>query len=203
MIITSIVLLIIPTIAYLFRSKITSFFRKPIESVKFTQLTDGGNLSNAALSPDGNFAALVRGNDVFLKDVASGKDIKLEIPNVDSFGTLQFSPDGNFLYFRGKKIFNTFAKIFKVSRFGGEKELIADKTWASFSLSPDGKKLAYFKFISEQQNGMKLVVLNLENKEEKEFTALEPPTALCVNCPPSFRRGRTETDLYNSRWQNI
>lgn len=196
-------MLIIPTIAYLFRSKITSFFRKPIESVKFTQLTDGGNLSNAALSPDGNFAALVRGNDVFLKDVASGKDIKLEIPNVDSFGTLQFSPDGNFLYFRGKKIFNTFAKIFKVSRFGGEKELIADKTWASFSLSPDGKKLAYFKFISEQQNGMKLVVLNLENKEEKEFTALEPPTALCVNCPPSFRRGRTETDLYNSRWQNI
>lgn len=179
-------IIVFSAIGIIYRSKITSFFRKPIESVKFTRLTDAGNLTNAALSPDGNFAALVRGNNVFLKDMASGRDIKLDIPDADSFGTLQFSPDGNFLYFRSKKIFNTLANIFKVSRFGGEKELIADKTWASFSISPDGKKLAYFKFKSEQPDGMKLVILNLESKEEKEFTALQPPTALCVSCSPAW-----------------
>ncbi len=112
-----------------FRPKIAAFFRQPIETVKFTKLSNTGDLANAVLSPDGNLVAFIRGNNVFLKDIATQKDIKLEIPNIDSFSSPRFSPDGNFIYFRNNKIPNTLAKILKVSRFGGETTQIAENTW--------------------------------------------------------------------------
>ena len=186
LIIASIVLLIIPTIAYIFRAKIASFFRKPIESVKFTRLTNTGDLANATLSPDGNFLAFIRGNNVYLKDIATNHDIKLEIPNVDSFSSLQFSPDGNFLYFRNNKVFNTLAKIFKISRFGGDAAFIVERTWGSFSVSPDGKKLAFFRLRLDEGSKIDLAVLNLESKEEKVFTVIEQPNSNCGNCSPAW-----------------
>jgi DNA-binding winged helix-turn-helix (wHTH) protein/Tol biopolymer transport system component len=185
LIIAAIAFLIIPTIAYLFRHKIASFFRKPIENVKFTKLSNTGDLSNAVISPDGNFVALIQGNNLFLKDIAIGKDIKLEIPNVDSFSSPRFSPDGNFIYFRNNKIPNTLAKILKVSRFGGETTAIVENTWGMFSVSPDGKKIAYFQN-RPGQGAFVLKILNLENNEEKEFQALEAPNYLCLSCAPAW-----------------
>lgn len=170
---------------FFLRQRITAYFRKPIENVKFTKLSNTGDLSNAVLSPDGNFVAFIRGNSVYLQDLATNKDIKLEIPNAPSFSSLQFSPDGNFLYFRNNKILNTLAKILKVSRFGGETELITERTWASFSISPDGKKAAFFRN-RVNQGIMDLVILNLENKEEKGFLAFEAPNTYCGNCAPAW-----------------
>jgi Tol biopolymer transport system component/DNA-binding winged helix-turn-helix (wHTH) protein len=170
---------------FFLRHKIASFFRKPIENVKFTKLTSTGDLSNAVLSPDGNFVALVKGNNLFLKDIATQKDIKLEIPKVESFSSPQFSPDGNFIYFRNNKIPNTLAKILKVSRFGGETTAIAENTWGMFSVSPDGKKIAYFQN-RPATGAFVLKILNLENNEEKEFQALEAPNYLCLSCAPAW-----------------
>lgn len=148
-----------------FRPTIIAFFRQPIEKVKFSQLTNTGNISNAALSPDGNFLAFVRADKVFLKDLASNREIPLEIPNVRRFSFLQFSADGNFLYFRDNTARYALAKILKTSRFGGEASVIAENSFGGFSLSPDNKFLAYFR--NEKSDVNRLIVKNLETKEEK------------------------------------
>ena len=54
-----------------------------------------------------------------------------------------------------------------------------------FSVSPDGKKIAYFQNVITTGSFL-LKILNLENNEEKEFPALEPPNALCLNCSPAW-----------------
>ncbi|MBS1795360.1 MAG: PD40 domain-containing protein [Acidobacteria bacterium] len=169
-----------------FRPQLAAFFRKPIESVKFTGLTKSGDIANAVLSPDGKFAAFIKGNNVFLRDLAIEKEIRLDIPGVDSFSSLQFSNDGNYLYFRNNNVLNTLAKVFRVSRFGGEKELVVERTWGSFSLSPDGKNLAFFRNVVNE-GIFRLVLMDLENRrEEKEFTALEAPNTMCLNCAPAW-----------------
>lgn len=185
LIIASIILLIIPTIGYIFRSRIAAFFRKPIESVKFTKLTDTGNLSNAAFSPDGNFLAFVRGDKIFLKDVVSSKEIPLDIPNVSAFGSLQFSADGNFLYFRNNTAPFSSSKILRTSRFGGDMQVIAEKSIASFSLSPDNKFLAYYSFRLPEMT-VQLLIKNLETKEEKQITEPIAAGALCRTCAPAW-----------------
>ncbi|HRH44120.1 MAG TPA: winged helix-turn-helix domain-containing protein, partial [Pyrinomonadaceae bacterium] len=186
LILGSILLLVTLFLGWFFlRAKISAFFRKPIENVKFTKLSNSGDLANAVLSPDGNLVAFIRGNDVYLKDIATDKDIKLTIPNVPSFSSLRFSPDGNFIYFRNNKIPNTLAKILKVSRFGGETTSIAENSWGMFSVSPDGKKIAYFQ--NRVATGVFLLkILYLESNEEKEFPIFEAPNALCLSCSPAW-----------------
>jgi DNA-binding winged helix-turn-helix (wHTH) protein/Tol biopolymer transport system component len=154
-----------------FRPQIVSYLRKPIESVKFTQLTNTSDLASATLSPDGNFLAYIRQNKIYLKDIGSNKEIPLQIPNVPSFRSLQFSADGNFLYFCNNSAYNSGSKILKVSRFGGDTELIVEKNQGLFSLSPDNKFLAYYSaFISQ---GLKLIIRNLETGNEHEILQLD------------------------------
>lgn len=184
LIIASIIFLTIPTIGYIFRHKITAVFRKPIESVKFTRLTDAGNLTNAALSPDGTFLASVRGDKIFLKDVASNKEILLEIPNVSVFDSLQFSADGNFLYFRNNKSAYSRSKILKTSRFGGDFSVIEDKSAGSFSVSPDNKLLAYYAV--DQNLGISLFIKNLETNEERQVSEPGLVNTFCPTCSPAW-----------------
>lgn len=157
-----IALIIISSIVYLF---LRPNPRLPIESVKFTQLTNTGNLTNATFSPDGNFLAFVRGDKIFLKDLVSNREIPLDIPNIRKFSSLQFSADGNFLYFRDNNARYSTAKILKTSRFGGEAKIVAENSFGGFSISPDDKILAYYK--NERSDVNRLVVKNLETKEEK------------------------------------
>jgi DNA-binding winged helix-turn-helix (wHTH) protein/Tol biopolymer transport system component len=154
-----------------FRPQISSYFRKPIESVKFTQLTNTGDLASATLSPDGNFLAYIRQNKVYLKDIASNEGIPLEIPNVPSFRSLQFSADGNFLYFCNNRGYNAGSKILKVSRFGGDTELVVERNQGLFSLSPDNKFIAYYGAHISQ--GLKLIIRNLETGNEREILQLD------------------------------
>ena len=162
-----------------FRPNIASYFRKPIESVKFTQLTNTSDLASATLSPDGNFLAYIRQNKVYLKDVVSNKEIPLEIPNVPSFRALQFSADGNFLYFCNNSAYFAGSKILKVSRFGGDTELIVERNQGLFSLSPDNKFIAYY--VGLQSEGNKLIVRNLETREERAVLQLEPLQSSVTN----------------------
>ncbi len=158
---------------------------KTIDRIKFTKLTDSGKLTNATLSPDGKSFAFIRGNEVFLQDVATRKEIKIEIPNVESYNCLQFSPDGNFLYFRNNRVFAAQAKVLKVPRFGGESQTVLEKSWGSFSISPDGKKIAYFLNVPPIAK-FNLKVKNLETGTENEFFAAEQPNSLCLECSPAW-----------------
>ncbi len=167
------------------RPNLKSLFRKPIERVKFTKLTNTGDLNNAVISPDGNLMAFTRENILFLKDLNTEKELKIDIPNVNSFNSLQFSPDGNSIYFRNNKILSTQTEILKVSRFGGETETVVGRSWGSFRVSPDGKKIAYFLNVPPVAK-FNLKVRNLETAEEKEFFAVEQPNSVCGICAPAW-----------------
>jgi DNA-binding winged helix-turn-helix (wHTH) protein/Tol biopolymer transport system component len=154
-----------------FRPNIASYFRKPFESVKFAQLTNTSDLASATLSHDGNFLAYIRQNKVYLKDIGSNKEIPLEIPNVPSFRSLEFSADGNFLYFCNNSAYNSGSKILKVSRFGGDTELVVEKNQGLFSVSPDNRFIAYYGDVISQ--GLKLIIRDLETGNEREVLQLD------------------------------
>lgn len=168
-----------------FRSAISTFFRKPIERVKFTKLTNTGDLTNAVISPDGSVIAFTRGDNVYLKDIATEKEIKLDIPNVKSFSSLQFSPDGNLIYFRNNRVLSAQTEISKVSRFGGESQPVIERSWGSFSISPDGKRIAYFQNVPPVAK-FNLKIRDLETGEEREYLAAEQPQSPCAVCAPAW-----------------
>lgn len=149
------------------RPQIWSYFHPPLENVQFQKLTDTGNVLDSALSPDGNFMAFVKENGIFLKDIKSGRDIRLDVPNVQSFGSLQFAPGGDYIFFRNHPTLRKPANVLQVSRFGGETKIVAEKVWLSFGLSPDGKQMAFIRNFPERQKQI-LYVKNLETGDERE-----------------------------------
>lgn len=150
----------------MFRQKIRTYFQPTVENVQFLKVTDTGNIDYPSLSPDGNMCVYVRQQLLFLKDIASNKEIKLEIPNVEKFSSVQFSPNGDSIFFRNAEIPRRIANIMQVSRFGGETKLIAEKAWANFAVSPNGKNIAFIRNFSGHQI---LYLKNLENSEEREL----------------------------------
>lgn len=189
---------------YFFRPVVASWLRKPIESVKFTRLTNSGDLTTSVISPDGNLIAFIREDSVYLKDINTEKELKLEVPNVRSFSALNFSPDGEHLYFRNNRVLSTQASIMRVSRFGGEAEQVVERSWGSFSVSPDGEKIAYVINVPPVAK-FNLKVRELGTGDEKEFFITEQPQSPCLVCSPAWspdsRKIVFSTNIPNSTGQ--
>ncbi|MEZ5421624.1 MAG: winged helix-turn-helix domain-containing protein, partial [Pyrinomonadaceae bacterium] len=162
-----------------------SYFRGRQIAIKFTKLTDTGDLTGAVLSPDGKSIAFIRDGSIFLKDILTEKEIKLDIPGHTSVSSLRFSPDGNLLYFRNNKALSTQAAIVRTSRFGGDVETVIDRSWGSFSVSPDGKKIAYILNVPPIAK-FNLKVRNLETGEEHDHFTTEQPENICLRCAPAW-----------------
>lgn len=173
-------------LAYLFlRPQPKNVSRIIIENIRFQKVTDTGDILFPALSPDGNLAAYRKKDGVYVKDLRTSAETKLEISNVERFGFLQFSPDGNFIYLRNRSSFFLPSKILKVSRYGGEAKSVADNVWSGFSLSPDEKQIAFARrFPNENRQG--LFLKNLENGEEKELLSLALPQQFSLRSFPAW-----------------
>ncbi|MBS1794537.1 MAG: PD40 domain-containing protein [Acidobacteria bacterium] len=166
------------------RPRAWAFFHPPLENVEFQKLTDSGRVGAAALSPDGNFLAFTKEKKLFLKDVSSGRDIQLDVPGIDEFGALAFSPTGESIFFRNN-LPRRLGNIYQVSRFGGETRLVAEKTWIGFGLAPDGKRIAFIRS-NPELNRQTLFVKNLENGEERELLSKAYPDFFYYKAVPAW-----------------
>ncbi|MDQ6788630.1 MAG: winged helix-turn-helix domain-containing protein, partial [Acidobacteriota bacterium] len=116
------------------------------KETKLRRLTDNGNLSGAAISPDGNLLAYVevegKNNSIRLKNIQTESEVVVVPPSESPLASPSFSPDGNFIYYSYIAL-NTNAKVFQIPVFGGESRQIAADLWGNFSVSLDGKQIAF------------------------------------------------------------
>ncbi len=159
--------------------------QKQTSELKFKQLTDTGDTSYLTVSPDGNLVAYTRGSDIFLRNLQTAGEVKLNIENAQKAGCLQFSPDGNSIFFGTLNNRDKKGSIFRVSQSGGIAEEITDNVWTGFSLSPDGKELAFVrKFPNE--NKQSLIIKNLATNTEKPLKTLSLPEEFYWNNYPAW-----------------
>lgn len=157
----------------------------PAESVSllFRPVTNTGDVTTPAISPDGDFAAFARDKSLFLKDLKSNKEIKLDLPGVSAFSSVQFSSDGSSILFRPQMVMRTDANILQTSRLGGEVKLVAEKTWGSFGVSNDGTRIAFGRN-HPIETAQTLVVKNLSSGEESTVARIQFPEIFLHNCSP-------------------
>src|SRR5688572_18908409 len=157
----------------------------PAEHVNFQKLTFTGDLTFPVLAPDGNSFAFVRGDALFVQDVNSGNEIRLNVEGTKLFGILQFSPDGNSIYFRDRVSFDSGASVLRVSRFGGEAQLVAEDVWSGFGFSPDGRQMAYVRVLAKEARNS-LVVKDLETGSERTVATVDLPSEYLDNGHPAW-----------------
>lgn len=138
---------------------------------EFQAATDTGNVLNSAISPNGNFLALIKkernlDNSLWLKDVKLDQEVKLDFPENLNATFASFSENGENIYIYSRPGSKQAGEIHIMDRFGGNLRLIAKDVWSAFGLSGGDKFISYIR-VNPATNDSYLIVKNLETDEEK------------------------------------
>ena len=158
----------------------------PFQDMKITKLTFNGKAVSAVISPDGKQVVYVIDDagrrSLWLRQVATGTDVRLTEPADTHYFSMTISPDGNFLYyaFGGATIQNR--ELYRMPVLGGTPRKVVEDIGSPIGFSPDGKQIAFVRsrlraggaVRSGQRGGIEegevaLIVANADGTEERKI----------------------------------
>jgi serine/threonine protein kinase len=120
----------------------------PAEAVTLDRLTSSGKASLAAISPDGKYVVHVvfdaEGSSLWIRQTATGSNVRILPPGPERYGGLTFSPDGNYVYFCREDGRLTFS-AYRIATLGGTPQPILRDVDSAVAISPDGSRFAFVR----------------------------------------------------------
>lgn len=126
-----------------------------VESMQINPLTDSGNVTRVAISPDGRYVAyavsVAEQQSLWIRQVATRSEMQILQPDNVYFPGLTFSPDGNYIYFvRSDKNAPGFHYLYSVPVLGGESRKLLTNIDSAVTFSPDGRQFAFTRGLSNR-----------------------------------------------------
>jgi Tol biopolymer transport system component len=123
----------------------------PFTSVSVSQITNLGTLENIAFTGDGKFLAEVKNDGgqrtVWVRNIATNTDTQILSAFPQEYVGLNFSPDGNYLYFtRGSPENGAVRGLYVMPVFGGTPRQLIKVVDSAPSFSPEGSRFAYLRW---------------------------------------------------------
>jgi serine/threonine protein kinase len=124
------------------------WINRPQVIFRVAPLTDSGNITLAAISPDAKYVAYAAtasgGQLLYIRQIDSPQERMIVPVNPEAYVGITFSPDGQYIYYvreqkDGSKI------LYRVSVQGGDSKLILREVDTGISFSPDGKQIAFLR----------------------------------------------------------
>jgi Tol biopolymer transport system component/class 3 adenylate cyclase len=163
---------------------------EPFQNFTIAKITDAGNLTAAAISPDGKYVVNVMADNgmesLWLRNLPTNSDTQVVAPTRGHYLSVQFSPDGNYMYFGRRAENGTNGGLYRAPILGGSSYPAVTNyilSGGGFSFSPDGRRTSFFRYPTddEMKNDkglrLRLVTSNLDGGEEKELVTLDSTTA--------------------------
>src|ERR1700722_7209574 len=145
-IVAILVLAIAAFIAYKVLRRPTRF---NLQDMQITKLTDSGNASHVAISPDAREVVyvLVDGEkqSLWVRNVPTKSDVQVLPPAVTVFNGVNFSPDGNYIYFERARNSSETGDLYVMPVLGGTPRQLIHDVYRPVSFSPDGKQFALIR----------------------------------------------------------
>jgi Tol biopolymer transport system component len=123
-----------------------------------------GDVSNPAMSDDGKLLAYVVTDAgeraIMLRQMATGSVVKIAGPTKNIINNLQFTPDGNFLYYAERTPAAPIrSSLMSIPVFGGTAKQILEGRYNRPAFSPDGKR---FTTVRTTGKDTTLVIVNAD-----------------------------------------
>ena len=120
-----------------------------LSKARISKVTESGNATNTAISPDGRYVAYVENDgdeySLWVSQLATGGKTQVVPRQPQVLAHLSFSPDGEYLYFaRGARLRGGYA-LSRVPAIGGLETRILDDVDSPVSFSPDGRQFAFMR----------------------------------------------------------
>jgi Tol biopolymer transport system component len=136
--------------------------------IEFVEIVKTGGMREAAISPDGNYLAVLvteaGKQGISVRQIANPNLIPIVVPSPDHYRGLVFSRDGASVYYLKQE--GAGWDLFRVATLGGALRKIVSNVSSPVSLSPDGTRLAFIRNIEE---GPALFLATADGEEEREL----------------------------------
>lgn len=147
--------------------------------LKIERLTDSGQSSSAAISPDGRYVAytqMFKGRySIWIRQLTTNTNSEIVSPT-DNIVGMAFSHSGEYLYF----VAGDPSALYRVSLLGAVPGKILERLEGKFSLSPDDSRIAFIR-VSTNGNGQQehaLMIANSDGTNESKLLARQYPDKL-------------------------
>jgi DNA-binding winged helix-turn-helix (wHTH) protein/Tol biopolymer transport system component len=148
-----------------------------LQRMKIRKVTEDGNVSHLAVSPDGRYIAYVlwEGDQcsLLLQQVETGARVLLIAPESSYLFGLALSPDSNFVYYaRSTQSDNGWSNLYRIPALGGSSILVMRNVDSPPSFSPDGRKFAFARGLAS--NRVEVRVAKLDGTVDSLITSFGP-----------------------------
>ncbi|MDQ3041455.1 MAG: protein kinase [Acidobacteriota bacterium] len=127
------------------KSKTSSLFEK----TQVSKLSSDGKVQLPAISPDGKYVAYASGEvggfSVVVRQLATDSMVTLVPSSPLVIKSVNFSPDGDYVFYTQLTADYTFGTLYRVPTLGGAPKKIAEDVDSDVSFSPDGKQFAFMR----------------------------------------------------------
>lgn len=151
----------------------------PFQQFKLSRLTNNGKVLAAAIAPDGKYVAYVfpenEGNSLWVRQVGTASNIRVLPPVKSEFWGVMFSPDGAYLYYNLFAGNNPDLYLYRVPSLGGLAQSVPNIIVPAFTLSPDGRRIAYTTSYSARGKTY-LSVSNADGSKGREVAERQQPS---------------------------
>ncbi len=160
------------------------------QQMTISQLTTSGDVSPAAISPDGKWLAYVvhqKEESLWIRQMATGSTVQVIPASDTSYAALVFSRDGNYLYFVARPKGGT-RILEQVPSVGGSARTILSDIDSSIGFSPDGNQFTFVRD-SSQNNTSSLMIANSDGSNPRALATVHDPAffgAFDIGSSPSW-----------------
>jgi Tol biopolymer transport system component len=146
-----------------------------------TPVTSTGNIHSVAISSDGKWLSYVADEKgthaIWIRQLATGSTVQVEIGSPGEIEGLTFSLDGNYLYFVKRDESAELGTLFQVPSLGGSPHQVIANVDSPISFSPDGKHFVFVRYSTKLKNSS-LLVANADGSPEQTLFTLNRPSFL-------------------------
>jgi serine/threonine protein kinase/Tol biopolymer transport system component len=160
----------------------------PAKQAKFRRLTTTGNVTNAAISPDGRFIVYVQNTNgresLWVREVEETTGREILPDGAGSYAGLTFAPDGKSIYYTAFDS-NASGKLSRITMFGGAQQEIVRDVDSPVSFSPDGKTLAFIR--GNPKEGIdRVIIANTDGSTERVLSEKKRPEFYAISSRESL-----------------
>ncbi|HEY0003548.1 MAG TPA: protein kinase [Pyrinomonadaceae bacterium] len=173
---------------YLYQS-----YKKPVlhfQNTRIVKLTTIGNVTNAAISPDGKYVAYVTDEGgkqgLWGRQVNVSNSRRIVPPAEFVYRGLTFSHDGTYVYYTAAdRKTPSKGALYQVPAYGGSESKVRDGVDSPVSFSPDGKQFAFIRSFPERgEEG--LMIAETVGSAETQVAARKFPEHFSLSNAPAF-----------------
>ena len=138
--------------------------------MSMVRLTTSGTIVTGAASPDGKYVvyAIADRDDqsIWMRQIATGTDVRIVPASPVFYSDVQVSPDGNYVFYSYAPRDNpNVADLYQIPILGGAPRRVVHDLENRFSISPDGRRIAFRRF-SAADRYSNLLVADIESGNE-------------------------------------